>query len=238
MNIGLLIRLLLAHFIGDFALQTNRIYNGKKAGGTTAIIFLFIHSGIHAALVFGLSGLWGNWILPLVILTTHFVIDFLKYRYLDERLFCFLIDQAFHIAVIIVSWLFVCEMPSKVITFIGQMAADWRLWLCLLGYVLVMKPTSVVLSITIKRWQLYTSNKASLPDAGKWIGYLERILILTFIFTNHAEGIGFLLAAKSVFRFGELNKRQEIRTTEYVIVGTLLSFAVAILIGFTIIAVR
>lgn len=30
--------------------------------------------------------------------------------------------------------------------------------------------------------------------------------ILTFILTHHYEGIGFLLAAKSIFRFGELSK--------------------------------
>ena len=41
-----------------------------------------------------------------------------------------------------------------------------------------------------------------------------------------------LLAAKSVFRFGELNKAQDIKTTEYVLIGTLASFTVAILVGF------
>ena len=71
-----------------------------------------------------------------------------------------------------------------------------------------------------------------LPNAGKWIGYLERILILTFIFTNTIEGIGFLLAAKSVFRFGELNRAKDIKITEYVLIGTFASFTIAILIGF------
>ena len=71
-----------------------------------------------------------------------------------------------------------------------------------------------------------------LPNAGKWIGYLERILVLTFIFTGNIEGIGFLLAAKSVFRFGELNRAKDIRTTEYVLIGTFTSFAIAILAGF------
>ena len=71
-----------------------------------------------------------------------------------------------------------------------------------------------------------------LPNAGKWIGYLERILILTFIYTNNIEGIGFLLAAKSVFRFGELNRSRDIRVTEYVLIGTFVSFTIAVVIGF------
>lgn len=71
-----------------------------------------------------------------------------------------------------------------------------------------------------------------MPNAGKWIGYLERILILTFILTSNIEGIGFLLAAKSVFRFGELNKTKDIKITEYVLIGTFASFTIAILLGF------
>lgn len=71
-----------------------------------------------------------------------------------------------------------------------------------------------------------------LPNAGKWIGYLERILILTFVFTSNIEGVGFLLAAKSVFRFGELSKAKDIKTTEYVLIGTFTSFTIAILLGF------
>ena len=45
------------------------------------------------------------------------------------------------------------------------------------------------------------------------------------------EGIGFLLAAKSVFRFGELTKAKEVKITEYVLIGALSSFTIAILTG-------
>lgn len=66
----------------------------------------------------------------------------------------------------------------------------------------------------------------------KTLKYLERILILTFIFTGNIEGVGFLLAAKSVFRFGELNRAKDIKTTEYVLIGTFTSFTIAIMLGF------
>ena len=45
------------------------------------------------------------------------------------------------------------------------------------------------------------------------------------------EGVGFLLAAKSVFRFGDLNKAIDIKTTQYVVLGTMTSFKIAIIIG-------
>jgi hypothetical protein len=66
--------------------------------------------------------------------------------------------------------------------------------------------------------------------AGKWIGYLERILV-TFILTGNIEGVGFLLAAKSIFRFGELSKASEIKPTVYILIGTLASFSIAIIVG-------
>lgn len=66
-----------------------------------------------------------------------------------------------------------------------------------------------------------------------YIGIIERILVFVFIVTNHWEAIGFLLAAKSVFRFGDLKRAKDRRLTEYILVGTLLSFGLAILSGMT-----
>ena len=52
-----------------------------------------------------------------------------------------------------------------------------------------------------------------------------------FIITNNWQGIGFLLAAKSVFRFGDLSRSEDRKLTEYILIGTLLSFGLAILVG-------
>ena len=98
----------------------------------------------------------------------------------------------------------------------------------------MLRPSSILLGKFLRQWTPSSSDSQSLPKAGQWIGYIERILILTFVFVGSFEGIGFLLAAKSVFRFGELNKAKEIQTTEYVLIGTLASFAIAILTGLVI----
>jgi hypothetical protein len=70
-----------------------------------------------------------------------------------------------------------------------------------------------------------------LTNAGKWIGILERLLIFTFIVINEFSAIGFLLAAKSVFRFGDLKNSSEHKKTEYIIIGTFISFSFAIAAG-------
>ena len=115
-----------------------------------------------------------------------------------------------------------------------ELALSTTFWLIITAYISVLAPTSILIKsfIDFEKWMPSDASSQGLPNAGKWIGYLERILILTFIFTDNIEGIGFLLAAKSVFRFGELNKAKDIKITEYVLIGTFASFTIAILIGF------
>jgi hypothetical protein len=63
------------------------------------------------------------------------------------------------------------------------------------------------------------------PDGGKLIGQLERFLIYLFVLAGRPEGVGFLVAAKSVFRFGELTKPANRLEAEYITIGTLMSFS-------------
>jgi hypothetical protein len=82
---------------------------------------------------------------------------------------------------------------------------------------------------------LNDGNEESLNNAGKYIGMLERLFVFVFIITGNWEGIGFLLAAKSVFRFGDLKESKDRKLTEYILIGTLLSFGIAIAVGMIVI---
>ena len=75
------------------------------------------------------------------------------------------------------------------------------------------------------------SNDDSLNNAGKYIGILERLFVFVFVITSNWGGIGFLLAAKSIFRFGDLKESKDRKLTEYILIGTLLSFGIAMAIG-------
>jgi hypothetical protein len=66
---------------------------------------------------------------------------------------------------------------------------------------------------------------------GHYIGMLERALLLTFVLLDQFGAIGFLLAAKSIFRFGDLSRAQDVKLTEYVLLGTLLSVSISLGIG-------
>ena len=75
------------------------------------------------------------------------------------------------------------------------------------------------------------SQNSGLISAGELIGYIERCLAISFIFMGQFVGLGFLVATKTVFRFGDLTKSKDMKLTEYMMLGTLLSYAIALLIG-------
>lgn len=71
-----------------------------------------------------------------------------------------------------------------------------------------------------------------LVDGGKVIGYAERLLIYVFVLANAPGAIGFLVTAKSIFRFGEVTGEGKRRHAEYIIIGTLTSFAYAVAVSY------
>ena len=60
---------------------------------------------------------------------------------------------------------------------------------------------------------------------------MERLFVFAFVISGHWEAIGFMLAAKSIFRFGDLKDSKDRKLTEYVLIGTMISFGTAIVIG-------
>ena len=69
---------------------------------------------------------------------------------------------------------------------------------------------------------------AGLKQGGRYIGWLERFLVLLLLLMDQANGIGFLIAAKSILRFGEIKDQAQRKVAEYIIIGTFLSFGWAL----------
>jgi hypothetical protein len=67
------------------------------------------------------------------------------------------------------------------------------------------------------------------PSGGERIGQLERFLVYVLILIGEPNAIGFLIAAKSILRFGEL--KEDRRDAEYVIIGTMWSLVCALLVS-------
>lgn len=234
-NILLLLKLLSSHVIADFFLQFDWLCKGKRKEGMRGIAFQAIHALIHAACAYVLVGDWCGWIIPLVIFITHIIIDITKVKWFPTSTIAFLIDQLAHIAVMIGMWWALYADQGIELAWLSGIAQSGTFWAILIGYMLMLKPSSLLISMFIRGWAPSNGMQAQgMPNAGKWIGYIERVLILTFVITGNIEAVGFLLAAKSIFRFGDLNKAREIKITEYVLLGTLASFSIALLTGFAI----
>lgn len=97
------------------------------------------------------------------------------------------------------------------------------------GFVFITKPTNIIIGNLLKVFQIQISDSShteeSLPNAGKLIGIVERFLVLALILIGEFAAVGLILAAKSILRFNGTQK------SEYILIGTLLSFGFAALAG-------
>jgi len=254
MDYNILIRLILAHLISDFILQSTKWAESKDNKGFSSG-YLYWH-----VIVTGITSLilvWNlNWFIPIAAITLiHGLCDGLKGEInkrclnLSSPKYLFFIDQLIHLITIIIIWLIVTKqwvLFGKEITHLCQ---NENTWYYLLGYVFISLPLAVIIGKLTESWskeldntagiigfqnKTTTKNNQGLNNAGRWIGVIERIMIFTFILIHQFAAIGFLLAAKSVLRFGDLKDNTNHKKTEYIIIGTFLSFMLAIFTGLAI----
>ena len=234
-----ILKAVLAHLIADFVLQPKSWVEGRCAKLYKSK-FLYFHTLCHMAVLclFFTCRLGDYWLGILVITVSHCILDLIK-SYLEERynkLFLFSIDQILHISIIVL--IAFCYFSSeKIIDFPLSMPDILSISIALL----LAAPVSLIfIKLFFQKWDVSSVKEKnedddepeSLKDAGKIIGFIERFLIIIFIITGIYEGIGFLLAAKSIFRFGDLTNAKDKKLTEYILLGTLISFTSGILIGF------
>ena len=209
--------LLFAHALADFAFQTNWI-NANKHRPHVMLL--------HAAIVLVTAqAAIGRVDAPelLALAAAHLLIDAIKTWGKFTSLTAFMTDQAAHIATI----------AAVAAVSPGLWASGpWAGFPALLplmtlgtGLILTLIAGQYAVALLMQRHGARVRN-AGLRLGGQQIGLLERGLIFLFLLTGHPIGVGFLVGAKSILRFGTATKDQ--RTAEYVIIGTLASFGWAI----------
>jgi len=229
-----LIKLFLAHILGDFLLQPNSWVKTKEEKKALAWQ-LYAHGLIHGLLILLLLFNITDWKLAVMIAFSHLIIDYIKLKFQTEssKITWFVIDQIMHLVVILILGLYWLNKEKELFDFL---LSDTFIILATAVFFLT-QPVSIILAVLIKPWSdaIPNEKEQSLKNAGKYIGILERLLVFLFICTNHFEAVGFLLATKSVFRFGDLKESKERKLTEYILIGTLLSFGIALLVGLLIV---
>jgi hypothetical protein len=208
--------LLLAHVLADFLFQTNWMVANKRA-----LLPLAAHIGVVLATAIAATGTVHPVLFALAF--AHLGIDLVKTHAGAKGLLPFVLDQAAHLATLAVA---AAVAPDLWVN--GLWAV--QTWLpaamaLVAGFILATRAGGFAMALLMAPWG--DVGLGGLPGGGRIIGLLERGLIFVLVLTGQAEGIGFLIAAKSVLRFGAV--KEEGRLSEYVIIGTLASFGWAIL---------
>jgi len=221
-------KLILAHLLGDFILQPNSWVSDKENRKLKSK-YLYFHVLIHTVLSF--IFLWNIqlWWVAVLVGFSHFMIDVSKlyFQNIKTKKSWFFGDQLLHIAVITVISFYFNEFNFEFLN-------NQSILKIVMAALFLTSPTSIIIKTLLSSWTPVAEAQSniqieSLSSAGKYIGILERLLVFTFIMVNHWEGVGFMVAAKSVFRFSDLAQAKQRKLTEYVLIGTLLSFGMAVL---------
>ncbi|RYM34987.1 DUF3307 domain-containing protein [Brumimicrobium glaciale] len=235
MDISTLITLqFIAHLLTDYIFQSEKQVEDLNEKGFKSK-FLPQHFLIAFICSWVLSFQLLFVVAAIVIAAIHVIIDGLK-KYLDKDRkigkYSFYISQLLHLLIlIIVSLLF--EKTTPLIDFY-EMKFDWYIVLLIAGYLFCLKPANILIKQIFKSYSITDQTNDDLQRAGRLIGSLERILALTFVILSQYEALGFLIAAKSILRF----KDGATRKTEYVLIGTMLSFGIAIGTGILILHLK
>ncbi|WP_031429211.1 DUF3307 domain-containing protein [Flavimarina sp. Hel_I_48] len=224
----LAVKLLIAHIVGDFVFQPDHWVAGKRDHKHKSRYF-YLHGLVHlVALLVVLEFDFSYWPYILLIVLSHLLIDLVKLNLnakLNSRML-FALDQIAHLLVIA---LVVYILHPYTLTLQKLYSAE--VLLLALAILFTSYVSAILMKIVLSRWEVTEENPAegSLKNAGKYIGMLERLFVFGFIILNQWSAIGLLITAKSVFRFSDLNRAKDRKLTEYILIGTLMSFGLAIL---------
>ena len=229
----------LAHLLSDYIFQSQSWSNGKSRKPVTK------YHIYHVLVVFACSWLFSldpGYLGAAVVLTViHLFTDIMK-SFLVLRAKktginknYFFTDQLIHLVFLVIipivyqQWHeihFVAAFPLKTIAIVT-------------AFVFCTKPANICIKniLTVFAIAIPTeehpfvvkaeeqNTEKSLPNAGKLIGTMERVLTLALILVGQYGAVGLIIAAKSILRFSDT------QMNEYILVGTLLSFGLAVLAG-------
>jgi Protein of unknown function (DUF3307) len=239
----LFLTVLLAHLLGDFPLQSSRMVRGKRQG----IHAYLVHGAIHllvlvlcVAAFIGLelvASLW-FWIAVFLYIAVHLGIDRAKQALvstarLADSASVFLLDQAVHVSTMIaLAWFLIRPEWATLRSQLRWSAATGdkvlEAGIVYVGVIFVggylIRFLTRNLTAGIKK---PGETAEQVENAGMYIGWLERFLVVTAILVQAPSMVGLILTGKSIARFPELKER----FAEYFLIGTLLSVGLAVVGG-------
>lgn len=233
--------LLLAHLLGDFPLQLPWIARNKARHP----LALLLHGVVHwllawACLVLfvGIPFLSGhNQAVIAGYVLVHLAIDGLKSLLIARRVIAdkggtFLLDQLLHGVVMTAAALFLSGSHLAALADVVRLSASARTRILetAIMYVGVVFGGGYLIRYITRSMARGVVEEApeQLQNAGLYIGWIERTLVITAMALQSPALVGLILTGKSIARFPEF---KEPRFAEYFLIGTLLSITLAVFGG-------
>lgn len=238
----LFLKIYLSHLIVDFLIQPAWSFKDKRR-----LHDLIIHAVTFIVITIALI----NIDLTKRIVAAIFIMAFaramggyVKARFSRDEWLAFTFDQIANLLIIgVVSIYLTTNRGNNIQIVFNVLTNSKKLYLFLSVYVAVVFGGGYFVQKVTQYFMRHIDeelmqSKPGLPSAGKYIGWLERFLVVTFIVGGYPEGIGLLLAAKALVRYPEIKSDEKYHFAEYFLIGTLSSVSLALLAGFALLKLR
>jgi hypothetical protein len=236
--------LLSAHLTAEFVLQTEREREAKRRGsGKTYVRYAAAHWLCNWAALLFLSGEGRQWWIlaaaATVLAAAQVLFDWLKHgvnsSWRHDGPVLMTVDQTIRVAAIAAcaAWI----QPEAWRALSGAIGEAWALRGRALAVVSVYLAAVFAGAFFVRGCtrplleqfsRLEGSGQGSvrqLKNAGMYIGWLERFVVLTAMMLHSPATVGLVLTAKAIVRFPEM---KDLRFAEYFLIGTLLSLSIAL----------
>jgi hypothetical protein len=150
----------------------------------------------------------------------------------------FILDQILHgIILLLTSYIMVVRnIPIVEMPFFREMFTTFNVseiflvsWI--LSVLLIYKPANIFIQVVLSDFRpAHRDEGSQIKNAGRFIGTVERIIMLIFLSLNQYAALGLVLTAKSIARYDKIAKDKDF--AEYYLLGTLLSTLIVICVRF------
>ena len=223
------------HLLVDFLFQTSAYSEKKRKILKSLLLHCFIYFIIFEIVLLPILQFKKVFLLGVIISVLHFLINFTKNKleksFPQRRLqiWIFSINQLIHFALLIgMNYIFNLENSVSNLYINLQGYENFKTIILYFSvFSIIFEPASVFIRKLFTSISPKTYLKANLEElkAGNIIGKLERIIIAILLLNNQFGVIGFVLTAKSIARFKQMENRD---FAEKYLIGTLTSFLIVL----------
>jgi hypothetical protein len=237
----------LGHLLTDFVFQTTRLVEQKRRGKASGYLLHGLMHYFSAVIITGFV-LRGSILLPrthLVILgltLVHLLIDLAKIEFAgrhpaSDGSLAYVGDQLLHfLTVVLAAWLLTPAVPFSELSNLLQQsrALPNKVLAVPVIYVGVVFGGGYLIRFLVRslatgvKSHSHERTSEQLQNAGLYIGWLERFLVITALLLQSPATVGLILTAKSIARYPEFKSEH---FAEYFLIGTLLSISIALVGG-------